>query len=108
MASSEVRTGACNCGKHALKLLMLFVVLCYRNRTLPAFGRPILPVQEVGSPSGVLVCYALRHATTPTRRGRSSTDHQLHGQFVMTTDHEVVCPLWRALRIECDGARVGE
>ena len=28
-------------------------VLCYRNRTLPAFGRPIIPVQEVGSASRV-------------------------------------------------------
>ena len=37
-------------------------VLCYRNRTLPAFGRPIVPVQEVGSASRVLLCSALRHA----------------------------------------------
>ncbi len=45
--------------------LILFEGAAFRIRTLPAFGRPIAPVQEVGSASRVLLCLALRHVTTP-------------------------------------------
>ena len=40
--------------------------------------------------------------------GRTLGGNQLHGQLLMTTDHEAVCPRWWIIRIQCDGTGPGQ
>ena len=62
------RTAAGNYGKHAVRNSSCCLrVLCYRNRTPPASGQPIVPAPRAGAATLDLLYLALRHLRLSSR-----------------------------------------